>query len=228
MIGDAPLLRINRRFTRPPADLVAAFKGTQTGHAVDAMDGAGAMDAAIAPLAFRDDVMVGVAVTSQSGPCDNLGLFASLDLLEPGDVLIASADAYVGAAITGDLLMGMARNLGAVGFVTDGAVRDRAGLLKVGLPIYSAALTPNSPARNGPGTAGFPVVVGGVAVASGDLVIGDADGVVIIPQARIEATLKGVEAVRAAEAEMEAKVNDGLGVPDFIKAILESERTIEA
>ncbi|WP_108658688.1 RraA family protein [Acuticoccus kandeliae] len=226
MIGEAPLLRINRSFTRPSAEIVARFAGTQTGHAVDAMGGQGAVHERIKPLTIRDDVMVGVAVTSQSGPCDNLGLFASLDLLQPGDVLIASADNYTAAAITGDLLMGMARNLGAVGFVTDGAVRDRTGLLAVGVPIYAAGLTPNSPARSGPGTAGFPVVVGGVPVASGDIVIGDADGVVIVPQGRIEEVLAALEAVREAEAGLEAKVKAGLGVPDFLREILDSDRTL--
>lgn len=226
MIEDPPVLRIRRNFPRPAPELVAAFAGAQTGNVVDAMDGHGALPARIKPLA-EGGIMVGVAVTSYSRPGDHLGLFASLDLVRPGDVLVAAADAYVETAVTGDLVVGMAKNLGAVGLVTDGAVRDKVGILSVGLPVYSGGLTPNSPARNGPGHVGFPVVIGTVVIHSGDIVIADDDGVVIVPRERAEAVLKGLEAVRAAEAALLAKVQDGLGVPEFISAILRSSRTIE-
>ena len=225
MIDDPPLLRMSRDFKRPSAEIVAGFAGAQTGHVVDAMAGSGALHSRIKPL-FECPSVVGVALTSHSGPADNLGLYASLSLIQPGDVLVASADGHTEAAITGDLLMGMARNLGAGGFVTDGAVRDKAGLLAVGLPIYCAALTPNSPVRNGPGTMGLPVIVGGVAVRSGDIVVADADGVVIVPQEQASAVLAALDRVREAEASMEAKVKAGLGVPEFITAIVNSERTI--
>ena len=226
MIDDPPLLHVSRDFKRPPAEIVAGFAGAQTGHVVDAMSGSGALHSSIKPL-VEGPTLVGVALTSHSAPADNLGLFASLSLIEPGDVLVASASGHTEAAITGDLLMGMARNLGAAGFVTDGAVRDKAGLIAVGLPVYSAALTPNSPVRNGPGTMGLPIIVGGVAVRSGDIVVADADGVVIVPQEKAAAVLAAIDKVRAAEAALEAKVKAGLGVPDFISAIVDSDRTVE-
>ncbi len=226
MIEDPPVLRVKRGFTRPAAEIVAAFAGAQTGNVVDAMDGHGALPARIKPLA-PGGTTVGVAITSYSRPSDNLGLFASLDLLKEGDFLVAASDGFTETAITGDLLVGMAKNLGAVGFVTDSAVRDKAGILSVGLPVYSGGLTPNSPARNGPGIVGFPVVIGAVTIRSGDIVIADDDGVVIVPQERAEAVLKSLEAVRTAEAALLAKVQGGLGVPEFISAILTSNRTIE-
>lgn len=226
MIGDPPLLRINRNITRPPAEIVAGFAGAQTGHVVDAMGGSGAMHSGIKPL-FECPPMAGVAVTSHSGPADNLGLYASLVLLQEGDVLIAGADGFTEAAITGDLVMGMAKNLGARGIVTDGAVRDKAGLMGVGLPVYCAALTPNSPARNGPGSLGLPAVVGGVPVRSGDIVVTDADGVVIVPQEKAAAVLEALKGIREAEAAMEARVKGGLGVPDFIRDLVASDRTVE-
>jgi hypothetical protein len=76
----------------------------------------------------------------------------------------------------------MLKNRGVLAFVTDGLVRDLPGLLAVGLPVYCAGLTPNSPVRNGPGTVGLPVVVGGVHVEAGDIVVADQDGVVIVPR----------------------------------------------
>jgi 4-hydroxy-4-methyl-2-oxoglutarate aldolase len=172
-------------------------------------------------------VMVGVALTSENGPADNLGLFGSLSIAEPGDVLVASTEGFMVTAITGDLLLGMAKNKGVIGFVTDGAVRDLAGILGVGLPTYCAGITPNSPVKNGPGSAGLPVVVGGVAVESGDIVIGDDDGVVIVPRGRAEEVLASLEGVRAAEAKMDAAVKAGMLLPDSVKTILASGRVHE-
>jgi 4-hydroxy-4-methyl-2-oxoglutarate aldolase len=99
-----------------------------------------------------------------------------------------------------------------VAFVTDGCVRDIPGITAVGLPCFAVGVTPNSPAREGPGTVGFPVVVGGVAVATGDIVLGDQDGVVVVPHARIDAVIARLAVVRAAEADLEARVKTGLRV----------------
>jgi 4-hydroxy-4-methyl-2-oxoglutarate aldolase len=173
-----------------------------------------------------DGPLVGVAVTSHSRPGDHLGLFASLDLVREGDILVAACEGYREAALTGDLLMGMARNLGARGLVTDGAVRDLQGLRSVGLPVFASALTPNSPSRNGPGSAGLPVIIGGVRIASGDLVVADADGVVVIPRGVLAAARDGLARVRAAEAGVEAAVAEGLGVPDTVRAVIR-DRAVE-
>jgi 4-hydroxy-4-methyl-2-oxoglutarate aldolase len=227
MIVDPPLLKIRRDFARPSAELLAGFAGAPTGNVVDAMGGRGCLDYRIKPLAPDARVMVGTAVTCDAGPADNLALFGALHAARRGDILIAATDSFTATAVTGDLLLGMARNRGVAGFVTDGLVRDIVGILAVGLPVYCAGATANSPARNGPGTVGLPVVVGGVRIESGDIVIGDRDGVVIVPLADAEAVLAQLDAVRAAEAALEAKVHAGLEIPDFVTAIVESERTIE-
>ena len=186
MIKDPPLLRIRRGFTRPTEALLAGFAGIPTGYLVDAMNGSGCLDYRIKPLVQRKTVMVGTAVTCHAGPSDNLALFGAVHAARKGDVLVAATDAYMGAAITGDLLLGMARNRGVAGLVTDGLVRDLVGILDVDIPVYCAGLTANSPARNGPGTVGLPIVLGGVRVDSGDIVVGDRDGVVIVPLAEAD------------------------------------------
>ena len=227
MIKDAPLLTIRRNFERPAPKEVAALAGVPTGHAVDAVGGRGALDYRIKPLMPLAAVMVGVAVTCHCGPADNLALFAALATAKPGDVLIAATDACMATSIAGDLLMGMARNRGLKGLVTDGLARDLAGIAAVGLPVYCAGLTPDSPARNGPGTVGLPVVLGGVAIASGDVIIGDNDGVVVVRRSEASTVIKRLSEVRAAEAALEAKVRGGLEIPDFIRAVLDSERIVE-
>lgn len=227
MITDPPILKIRRGFARPSAAVLAAFAGVPTGYLVDAMGGRGCLDYRIKPLVDAKTVMVGTAVTCHAGPADNLALFGALDVARRGDVLVAATDAFTETAITGDLLLGMARNRGISGFVTDGMIRDLVGVLDVGLPVYCRGITANSPARNGPGTAGLPVVLGGLRVESGDIVVGDRDGVVIVPLAQAEAVLAQLAAVKAAEAALEAKVKAGLEIPEFIAALFASGRVEE-
>ena len=227
MIKDPPLLRIRRKFPRPSKNILAAFAGVPTGFATDAMNGRGALDYRIKPLSAPKEVMVGVAMTCHCGPADNLALFGALATAEPGDVLLAATDGFTETSVTGDLLLGMAKNRGLKGIVTDGVARDVPGILAVGLPLYCIGVNPNSPARNGPGTVGHAIVIGGVSVMPGDIVIGDGDGIVIVPRVDVEAVLKRLADVKAAEASLDAKVKAGLEIPDFIKAILASDRVIE-
>ena len=227
MIKDPPLLKIRRSFPRPSEELLDGFAGVPTGYLVDAMGGAGCVDFQIKPLAPSAQTMVGTAVTCHAGPADNLALFGALHVAKKGDVLVAATDGFTATAITGDLLLGMARNRGVGGFVTDGLVRDLAGILAVGLPVYCAGVTANSPARNGPGTVGLPVVLGGVSVESGDIVVGDRDGVVIVPLRRAQSVVAKLEDVRRAEARLETKVKGGLQIPDFFISIMDSDRVEE-
>jgi 4-hydroxy-4-methyl-2-oxoglutarate aldolase len=227
MIKDPPLLRIRRKFPRPSKKVLAAFAGIPTGFVTDAMNGRGALDYRVKPLSIPKEVMVGVAMTCACGPADNLALFGALATAEPGDVLLAATDGFTETSVTGDLLLGMAKNRGLKGIVTDGVARDVPGILAVGLPLYCIGVNPNSPARNGPGTVGHPIVIGGVAVMPGDIVVGDGDGVVIVPRTDVESVLERLENVKAAEAGMDAKVKAGLKIPDFITAILDSDRVVE-
>ncbi|MFO0992166.1 MAG: RraA family protein [Hyphomicrobiales bacterium] len=224
MIKDPPLLTVRPEFPRPTAAQLTALGSIPTGYAVDAMEGRGALDHRIKPLSTQKKPMIGIAITCHCGPADNLGLFAALASARPGDILVAATDAFTATAITGDLLMGMARNRGVAGLVTDGMVRDLVGILAVGVPVYCAGLTPNSPVRNGPGTVGLPVVLGGVAIDSGDVIVGDDDGVVVIPRLQLDQVIAKLADVRAAEAALEAKVKAGLEIPDFIETILASNR----
>jgi 4-hydroxy-4-methyl-2-oxoglutarate aldolase len=227
MIEDPPVLKIRRTFPRPTKEQLAALADVPTGYVVDAMGGGGGLDYRIRPLEESSRVMIGTAVTCNAGPADNLALFGAVHAACKGDILVAATNGHSATAITGDLLLGMAKNRGVAGFVTDGLIRDLVGIIKTGLPVYCAGICTNSPARNGPGTVGLPIVVGGVHVEPGDIVIGDRDGVVVIPLAQANTVIANVQHVRAAEAELEAKVRGGLEIPDFIEVIFASGRVEE-
>jgi len=220
MIEEPPLLTIRRDFPRPSPQHLAMLAEVPTGFVADAMNGRGAVDYRIKPLSSVSKSIVGTAMTCHCGPADNLALFGALSAASPGDILVAATDAFTGTAVVGDLLLGMARNRGIVALVTDGLARDRSGCLAVGVPLFCAGLTPNSPARNGPGTVGLPVVLGGVSVEAGDILVADNDGVVVIPLSRAADVVLQLDSIRASEAAMEAAVEKGLEVPDFISSIL--------
>ncbi len=216
MLEDPPILTISRRIARPDPALLAAFRDVPTGFVVDSMEGRGALDHRIKPVDPDKAVFVGVALTCQCGPGDNLAILGAISVAEAGDVIVAAADGFLGLAVMGDRVAGMARNRGAVGLVTDGAVRDTPGIRAVGLPCFAGGVTPNSCAASGPGTVGLPVVIGGIAVASGDLLIADCDGVVVVPRARIAAIGARVREVAAAETAMDERVVAGLAMPGRI------------
>lgn len=220
MIDDAPLITLRRPRRRPTPEQLLALTGVPTGFVADAMAGRGAVGARIRPMIGGQTTFCGVALPCHAGPADNLAVFAALEFAQPGDVLMVAADGYVGTAVTGDLLLGMARNIGVAGFVTDGCVRDLAGIEGVGLPCFAAGVTPNSPARNGPGTVGLPIVLGDVTVDAGDVVLADPDGVVVVPFASIDAVIGRLEAIRSAESGLDRAVRNGLRVPDFVRTTL--------
>jgi 4-hydroxy-4-methyl-2-oxoglutarate aldolase len=217
-MADAPMLRV-RSFERPDPGLIERFRGVPTGFLVDALGRSGALDYRIGPI-WNAGPFVGSALTVQTSARDNLAPYAALKWARPGDVLIVETGDFDRAAVMGDIIIAMARNCGIVAVVTDGLVRDVEGIEAVGIPVYARGLTPNSPFKNGPGAIGFPVTVGGVVIEPGDLVLGDRNGVVVAPRARLEQALVGLEAVTAKEADMDRAVQDGLKLPNWLDQAL--------
>jgi len=224
VLEEPPILQIRRDFARPAAYLLARFRGAPTGFLADCMDGRGALDYRIKPVDPARADFAGVAVPCLCGPGDNLAILAALSVLQPGDVIVAAAEGFSGLAVCGDRVAGMAKNQGAVAIVIDGVARDTPGIRGVGLPFFCRGITPNSCAASGPGTVGEPVVAGGVTVTPGDVVVGDCDGVVVVPLAQAEAVAARLDQVKVAEAAMDAKVAEGLGVPGRIAELIAAGR----
>lgn len=223
MIEDPPVITLKRHVHRPSAEQLAAFKDVPTGFIADAMNGRGAMDARIKPVIAAQDMFCGVALPVHVGPADNLGVMAALHVGKAGDVVIAAADFYQATAVVGDIVLGMMRNKGMVGFVTDGCARDLVGIEDMGLPCFASGITPNSPVKNGPATVNLPIVCGGVCVDAGDIVCADRDGVVVVPYGQIDTVLKALEAVKAAEEKLLPRVKAGLTQPDWLDAFMASK-----
>lgn len=224
MIADPPLLTVRRHFPRPPPASLRVLSKVQTGHLVDAMDGRGALDFALKPIDPKRASFVGTALTCESGPSDNLAIFAALTVAQPGDVIVAAAEGFAGTAVIGDNLAMMAKNRGIAALVADGMARDTAGIVSAGLPVFARGVTPNSCVRSGPGRVGLPIVCGGVAIDAGDVIAGDADGVVVVPRAMLEKVIERLAEVIKAEEALQARIADGLGVLDTVAELMRSNR----
>jgi 4-hydroxy-4-methyl-2-oxoglutarate aldolase len=208
MIGDPTKLVIRAKFPRPSALALAPFRERSTSFVVDAMNGRGALPYEIKPL-DPSSRFVGSALTARAGARDNLAALAALDLIEPGDVLVIATQGFTGTATLGDNMARVARMRGAVAIVTDGMVRDAAEIIALGIPVFCRGLTPNSAFPSGPGEVGLPLAMGEVTVDAGDLVIGDRDGVVVVPHGQLGEVTARLELVAAKESEMHAKVAAG-------------------
>lgn len=214
-----PGFRVVLKFNRLPPDLLQAFAGWPMGNVCDALGRVGAMDYQIKPLnpAWR---FVGSAVTVRARPVDNLIVYKALEIAQPGDVLVIATDSFTGASVVGDLVCAIGRAKGLAGLVTDGVVRDAAGIREVGLPVFARGLNPNSPFKDGPGEINLPVSCGGVAVHPGDVVVGDEDGVVVVPQADVRTVLDALPKIRAKEARMAQDIAAGRLIPEWVREAL--------
>jgi 4-hydroxy-4-methyl-2-oxoglutarate aldolase len=227
MLDNPPLVTIHRGFRRPPRELIERFRGAQTSHLADAMEGRGALDYRIKPVDPANASFVGPAITAFAYPADVLAVFAALSEAEPGDVIVCANDAFTKTAVIGDLAAGMMKNKGIAAFVTDGLARDKAGIITAQLPLFCCGIQPNSPAMNGPGVVGAPIVLGDVNVNPGDVIVGDADGVVVVPADRLEIVLERLERVRQAELAAVERVLTGATMSEAARLLIEGGRIIE-
>lgn len=223
MLEEPKPLRVKRPERRPTADEVALFQKAPSSVVADAMINDGVFQPGIRALTDEGRI-AGPALTVGCGPADILALKAAISFVEPGDVVVSTSDGFTGAATMGDLVAGRLKNAGAEGFVTDGAVRDATGILETGLPVWCQGRTPASPFSNGPGTIGLPISIGGQIVETGDMVVADGDGVVVIPFARISDVAAKVTDILATETASEEVVRNGATSYPDSEALLESDQ----
>ncbi|MCV2488189.1 RraA family protein [Geodermatophilus sp. YIM 151500] len=164
--------------------------------------------------------MVGPALTVRTRPGDNLVVHKALDLARPGDVLVVDARGELVNAILGELMAEYAATRGIAGLVVDGAVRDQNSLSGGRIPVFARGFSHLGPYKNGPGEIHGPVSIAGVAVNDGDVVLGDADGVAVVPRARARQALEAAEQVVAKEADQMRAIRAGTWDRSWVDASL--------
>ncbi|WP_231881847.1 RraA family protein [Anaerosporomusa subterranea] len=200
--------RIFLKVNRPSRNLVEGFKGIPVANIADEMNRFSCVDARIKPL--NSQPLLGTAFTVKTRISDNLLLHKALELAQPGDVIVVDAQGDTVNAITGEIMMLTAEKLGLAGVVVDGAVRDADALKELNMPVYAAGVTPKGPYKDGPGEINVPVCIGGIAVNPGDIVVGDADGIVIINPSDAAVILEKAKGKLAKEQEILKGIRDGV------------------
>jgi 4-hydroxy-4-methyl-2-oxoglutarate aldolase len=172
-----------RDFDRPPQDLVRQLGSVPTAILSDALNRMQSLDAGIRALTQGWRVC-GPAFTVQSVESSNWGAHQALLMAKPGDVLVLAARGGMQSAVWGHVMTVAAKKLGLAGVVIDGCVRDSVLLRSDTLPIFARGICPAGPHKGWPCNLNVPVSCAGVAVLPGDIVVGDDDGLVVIPAAR--------------------------------------------
>ena len=166
----------------------------------------GCMDMHINPVE-RGMTVVGTALTVETANCDNFTIHvASYSFQADGYVMVIDGKGYEGRAYFGDLIMGACQAVGFEGMVVDGCTRDRDGKIELNFPVYSRGFMPRGPIKKDEGNINTPILCGGVQVNPGDLVVGDSDGVCVIPVEHIEAVLAEAEKKLAYETKREETI----------------------
>jgi 4-hydroxy-4-methyl-2-oxoglutarate aldolase len=210
---------IVRNFERVSPDLVNQAAQFQAAILADVAGRRGAMHGRIAALRPRMK-LAGPALTVDVRPGDNLMIHAAIALAKPGDVLVIDGKGDQTAALMGTIMMTACKQLGLAGVIIDGAVRDSLEIDEMDYPVFSVGTNPNGPTKNVPGRIGHPVSCGGVTVRSGDLVIADADGIMVVERERVEGLLPLARKKVEDEATRIAQIKEGNTSASWLDAAL--------
>lgn len=152
-----------------------------TGNVADSAGRDSVMESRIKPIDPASK-MIGRAVTVECFPGDNLALHQGMAAAEVGDVLVFDLKGFTEAGHFGDMMATACRYKGIAGVVIDGSCRDSQDIKELGLPVFAKAFNPRGTVKESLGRVNVPVVCGGVTVKPGDIIFGDCDGVVVVPQ----------------------------------------------
>jgi len=173
------------------------------------------MSSAMRPIAAGQK-LCGPAVTAWNYPGDNLMIHAALNVAQAGHVLVFTNGGGSQGALWGDVACGFAKKKGVAGAVVHGATRDTDAIRKLGFPVWTTAISVEHPEKRGPGAVNVPIVVDGVLVEPGDVIVGDADGVLVIPRALLRHTVEKAEARAEAEKRFRARIQAGERLIDIL------------
>lgn len=163
-----------------PESIIEEFANLPATCVSDAIGGFTTMDYAIKPLSTPS--VVGRALTVKITKGQNKEFLRALKNASPGNVIVVDAEGDTTRAIAGDFVLAMAKTLGIKGVVVDGVIRDIKGIQELGFPIFAKGTTANAGLKSDNGILNASISCGGVAVNNGDIIVGDNDGVVVVPQ----------------------------------------------
>jgi len=216
-----------RIFTNPPRPnegIVDHFRDFETPNIADAMGRFHYMHPEIhSRTALK---LCGTATTVMARPGDNLMVHKALEVARPGDIIVVNTGGNTTSAVFGELMGRSAVALELGGIVVDGAIRDVEALVVLGFPAFSRAVSPGGCDKDGPGEINGPIVCGDTVVMPGDIIVGDAGGVVVIPHRDAAEVLRLVQALKEREIRRILEIDSGQVTRPEIDNTLKSKGVI--
>lgn len=215
-------LQILKRQRQVPERLVQAFRGLPVANVSDCMTRMTAAGPRLRPM-HKSGYLAGPALTVKCRPGDNLMIHKALTMAQPGDVIVVDAGGDLTNSLFGEIMTATAIGRGVAGVVLNGAVRDSEEIGQGTFPLYAAGVTHRGPYKDGPGEINVPIAIDGMVVHPGDLVIGDADGLLCVPfddvESVLEATRKKMDAEKKTLADIAANKLDTSWIDATLKRI---------
>jgi len=215
-------LQILKRQRAVDARIVQAFANIPVANVSDCMMRMTAVGARLRPM-HRGGRLGGPSVTVRTRPGDNLMIHKALDMAMPGDVIVVDAGGDVTNSLFGELMLSYAIKRKVAGVVLNGAVRDIDVISAGTFPVYAAGVTHRGPYKDGPGEVNVPIAIDGMVIHPGDLIIGDADGLLCVPYDDVERVLADscdkVALEKKTVANIDAGTHDTSWVDVRLKAI---------
>jgi len=192
---------------RVPQQIVDRFRGLASSNLADAMGRFNFMDPGIRSRSKL--ALYGRAVTVLCRPADNLMVHKALQIAEPGDIIVVSTCGNTTSAVFGELMCNTAVAAKLGGIIVDGAIRDVEGLTVLGFPAFSRTVCAGGCDKDGPGEINVPISCGGTVVSPGDIIVGDADGVAVVPRSDAVEVLRLVEELMSREQKRVSEIKSG-------------------
>lgn len=170
--------RIIEKIDRPDRAVVEKFRGLPSSNINDCLGRLYCMHGYIQPQ--NDRFLLGTAFTVKVPIGDNLFLHKALEMAQPGDVIVVDGGSGINRSLAGEIMISYLEQRGIAGIVVDGCLRDEDALRRMSIPVYCTGITPQGPYKNGPGEINVPIACGGQVVFPGDILVGDADGIVVV------------------------------------------------
>jgi RraA family protein len=200
-------LQILKRTRQVPDHFIQAFRGLPVANVSDCMARMTAAGPRLRPM-HKKGYLIGSALTVKCRPGDNLMIHKALTMAQKGDVIVVDAGGDLTNALFGEIMTATAVAIGVAGIVLNGAVRDAEEIGQGEFPLYAAGVTHRGPYKDGPGEINVPIAIDGMVIEPGDLMLGDADGLLCVPydslQSVLEATLQKMEAEKKMLADIAA------------------------
>ena len=202
------LFEVNAVIERPEPALLEAFSQMATANISDAMANLRTMDSGIKSL-VHNKCICGPACTAVTPTGDFLPVLKALDVAQRGDVLVVDNQGNPDAALWGEITSTEAQVKGLSGLVLDGLVRDITPIRDLGFPVFARGTSPRVSGRGSLGEVNVPIRCGGTVVSPGDIIVGDADGVVVVPLGKAKAVLSKLQSIVRYEELLRSKVAEG-------------------